>query len=289
MTTDTDLLQRFLFEGAGVRGEFVRLDSSFRALLDRHDYPPAIARQLGKALASVALLSATIKLEGSLILQIQGDGPMHTLVAQADSKGGIRGLARWHGEVTHDYLTLSELAGKGHIVMTIDAQGSERYQGIVELHGDSLAETLREYFLRSEQLPTRIWLASQGDLAAGLLLQKLPADHGPEEAWEHLVTLSDTITGDELLELPFSDLLHRLYHQETVRLFDAGPVAFRCSCSRDKIERLLLGMGEQEVTSILEEEGEFRADCEFCLSKYRFDSVDVAALFADAMPASGQQ
>ena len=289
MTTDTDLLQRFLFEGAGVRGEFVRLDSSFRALLDRHDYPPAIARQLGKALASVALLSATIKLEGSLILQIQGDGRMHTLVAQADSKGGIRGLARWRGEVANHNLTLSELAGKGHIVMTIDAEGSERYQGIVELHGDSLAETLREYFLRSEQLPTRIWLASQGDLAAGLLLQKLPADHGPEEAWEHLVTLSDTITGDELLELPFSDLLHRLYHQETVRLFDAGPIAFRCSCSREKIERVLLGMGKKEVASILEEEGEIRADCEFCLSKYRFDSVDVAALFADAMPASGRQ
>jgi molecular chaperone Hsp33 len=289
MTTDTDLLQRFLFEGAGVRGEFVRLGSSFRALLDKHDYPPAIARQLGKALASVSLLSATIKLEGSLILQVQGDGPMHTLVAQADSQGGVRGLARWQGEVTHHNATLAELAGRGHIVMTVDADGSERYQGIVELHEESLAETLREYFLRSEQLPTRIWLASQDDLAAGLLLQKLPEGHGPEASWEHLVTLSDTITGGELLELPFSDLLNRLYHQETVRLFDAEPVAFRCSCSREKIERVLLGLGRQEVDSILEEEGEICADCEFCLGKYRFDRVDVAALFADAMPPSGRQ
>ena len=289
MTTDTDLLQRFLFEGAGVRGEFVRLGSSFRALLDNHDYPPAIARQVGKALASVSLLSATVKLDGSLILQIQGDGQMHTLVAQADSNGAIRGLARWRGDVRNHNRTLAELAGKGHIVMTIDAAGSERYQGIVALHGDSLAETLREYFVRSEQLPTRIWLACEGGLAAGLLLQKLPAGHGTEEAWEHLVTLSDTISGDELLALPFRDLLHRLYHQESVRLFDAEPVVFRCSCSREKVERVLIGMGQEEVESILAEEGEVRADCEFCLGKYRFDSVDVAALFADAMPASGRQ
>ena len=289
MTTDTDLLQRFLFEGAGVRVEFVRLGSSFRALLDNHDYPPAIARQLGKALASVALLSATVKLDGSLILQIQGNGQMHTLVAQADSQGAIRGLARWRGDVLNHYRTLAELAGEGHIVMTIDAEGSERYQGIVALHGDSLAETLREYFVRSEQLPTRIWLASEGDLAAGLLLQKLPAGHGAEQEWEHLLTLSDTITGDELLALPFRDLLHRLYHQENLRLFDAEPVVFRCSCSREKIERVLLGLGREEVESILAEEGEIRADCEFCLGKYRFDRVDVAALFADAMPPSTPQ
>lgn len=289
MTTDTDLLQRFLFEGAGVRGEFVRLNSSFKALLDNHDYPPAIARQLGKALSSVALLSATIKLDGSLILQVQGDGPMHTLVAQADSNEAIRGLARWEGDAANPDMTLSELAGKGRIVMTIDARGSERYQGIVELHGDSLAETLREYFVRSEQLPTRIWLASEGDLAAGLLLQKLPEGHGAEEAWEHLVTLSDTITDEELLELPFSELLRRLYHQEDVRLYEAEPVVFRCSCSREKIERVLLGMGRNEAESILAEEGEIRADCEFCFSKYRFDKVDVAALFTDAMPATGGQ
>ena len=125
--------------------------------------------------------------------------------------------------------------------------------------------------------------------AAGLLLQKLPAGHGDEADWEHLVTISETVSGDELLELPFDDLLRRLYHQEDVRLFEAEPVAIRCSCSREKIERVLIGMGQEEVESILAEEGEVRADCEFCLGKYRFDSVDVAALFADAMPASGRQ
>ena len=289
MTTDTDLLQRFLFEGAGVRGEFVRLHSSFSALLDNHDYPVAVARQLGKALVSVSLLSATIKLDGSLILQVQGDGNMHTLVAQAQSGGGIRGLARWEGELPEPGLTFAQLAGNGRIVMTVDAEGSERYQGITQLHGESLAESLREYFMRSEQLPTRIWLASEGGLAAGLLLQKLPAGHGTEEAWEHLVMLSETITDVELLELPFEKLLHRLYHEEDVRLFDAEPVAFRCSCSREKIERLLVGMGEREIDSILEQEGEIRADCEFCFAKYRFDRVDIAALFRDSMPVPNPQ
>ena len=288
---DTDRLYRFLFQGKGVRGEFIRLESSFDAALANHDYPAAIAEQLGHALAAVTLLSATVKLDGSLILQAEGDGVMPVLVAQATSERTLRGLAHWQ-EIPGERRGLAELMEAGRMVMTIDATGSERYQGIVALEGRTLADGLQEYFSRSEQLPTRLWLASSDGVAAGLLLQRLPqetTEHlSSEEEWEHLVTLAETVSDEELLALPLKELLHRLYHQEDIRLFDPDPVAFRCSCSREKIETALRGLGRGEAEAIIEERGEIRADCEFCNKSYRFDAVDVAALFTeDSMPESG--
>lgn len=276
--SDGDTLRRFLFESMGVRGEIVHLDASWRAVQGIHPYPQAVASQLGCALAAVALLSTTIKLAGSLVLQVQGEGPLTTLVAQASHRRTIRGLAHWRDPVPDG--DLRSVYGAGKLVMTADAPGGERYQGIVALEGDGLAQALESYFLRSEQLPTRLWLTSDHRRAAGLLLQRLPDAVSPDDDWERIIMLADTLTVEELLDLPQEDLLVRLFHEERVRIFEPEPVAFRCSCSRERMETVLRTLGREEAESILAEQGEIAADCEFCNRRYRFDAVDVATLFS---------
>ncbi|WP_026611800.1 Hsp33 family molecular chaperone HslO [Methylocaldum szegediense] len=277
--SDFDSFQRFLFEDLGIRGELVRLDSSWQAVLERHSYPPAVSSQLGQALAAVLLLSATIKFRGSLILQAQARGPLHTLVAQATHQKTIRGLAQWNGEVTGE--TLSDIYGPGHLVLTVRNDDSEPYQGIVALEGDDLAGAIQTYFSRSEQLATRLWLTADEQRAAGLLIQELPTQARDRDDWARVEFLADTITPAELLHLPGQELLYRLFNEERVRLFDSEPVAFRCGCSRERIESVLLAMGNQEVESILEKEDSVEVFCEFCNRRYLFDRVDIGGLFAD--------
>jgi molecular chaperone Hsp33 len=275
---DFDNFRRFLFEDIGIRGELVRLDSSWEAIRAHHAYPPPVQAQLGQALAAVLLLSGTVKFKGSLILQAQGSGPLTTLVAQATHTRTIRGLAHWRGEVTGD--TLAEIYGGGRLVLTIQNEGAEPYQGIVALEGGNLAEAIQTYFARSEQLATRLWLAADGERAAGLFIQELPSHRRDPSDWERIAFLADTVTDPELLYLPGEQLLYRLFHEEKVRMFEPDPVVFRCGCSRERIERVLLGLGREEVESVLEEQGAVEADCEFCNRRYLFDRVDIGALFA---------
>ena len=246
-----DTLHRFLFERTGIRGELVHLDTSFRAVLERYDYPEPVAGLLGQALAATALLSATIKFEGSLILQLQGKGAVRLVVAQCDYQRHLRCLARWEHEIPEG--GLREMMEGGQLVITIDpGPGKKRYQGIVSLEGvDSLAAALEQYFSQSEQLGTRFWLAGSGERAAGMLLQHLPEAEGDELDWERVEILGATVTDQELLELPAEELLYRLYNEEEVRLFEAEPVSFRCSCSRERIETTLEQLGEEEVRMIL--------------------------------------
>jgi molecular chaperone Hsp33 len=279
----SDSLHRFLFERAGVRGELVYLDASWRAVLDIHAYPDPVRQQLGKALAAVLLLTGTIKFEGSLILQAQGDGPLRTLVAQATHRRTIRGLARWNGAVP-DTAGLADIFGDGSIAITIEPLGGERYQGIVPLEGADLAAALETYFSSSEQLDTRLWLTATEQRATGLLLQRLPAEGGTEEDWERISLLAQTVTVDELVSLPAEELLYRLFNEETVRLFESEPVAFRCTCSRQRIEDTLRAMGEAEIESIVEEHGAIEVDCEFCNRHYHLDRVDALKLFAASVP-----
>ena len=276
-----DVLHRFLFEDTGIRGELVHLDTSFRAALDRYDYPQPIAVLLGEALAAAALLSATIKFEGSLTLQAQGEGPVRMLVVQCDHQRHLRGLVRWDGELPGAGAALNELFGAGRLVITIDpGRGKKRYQGVVALEEESLAVALESYFSRSEQLDTRLWLAASGERAAGMLLQRLPDAPEGDEIWERLGILGATVTAEELLDLPSEELLRRLYHEEEVRLFESEPVSFRCSCSREGIETMLRSLGEGEVKGILAERGEVKVACEFCAQRYHFDAVDIERLFA---------
>jgi molecular chaperone Hsp33 len=273
-----DQLRRFVFEGAGVRGAVVHLDASWQAVLDRHPYPPAVQPPLGQVLAAVVLLSSTIKFEGALILQVEAQGPLRTLVAQATDRRTLRGLARWEGEVPQGS-GLHETFGAGRVVLTASAPGGERYQGVVALEGASLSAALETYFAQSEQLPTRLWLAADGSRATGLLLQRLPVKSEDDDTWPRAVVLADTMKEDELLDLSAEPLLYRLFHEERVRLFDAEPVSFRCGCSRERIEGLLRSLGRDEVDAVLADEGVVEVTCEFCNRVYRVDAVDAAALF----------
>jgi molecular chaperone Hsp33 len=275
-----DHLHRFLFEGVGIRGELVQLDAGWQAVLARHDYPSAVQSQLGQALAATVLLSATIKFKGCLILQAQGEGPLQTLVAQATHRRTFRGLARWDGMVPQG--TLAETYGLGRLVLTIQREGRDPYQGIVPLEGINLAEALQTYFSYSEQLNTRLWLAANEQRAAGLFLQELPASQPENEtAWERIAWLASTVTAQEMLSLPPMELLYRLFYEEQVRLFESEPVAFRCGCSRQRIEDTLLALGQEETDAILEEQGSIEVDCEFCNRHYSFDRVDIEQLFTE--------
>ncbi|MHB8425835.1 MAG: Hsp33 family molecular chaperone HslO, partial [Gammaproteobacteria bacterium] len=211
-------------------------------------------------------------------LQIQGNGPVPLLVMQCTSRFNLRGLAHWRGESLPT--GLKALLGDGRLVITIEPAGQgERYQGIVPLEGETLAASLEGYFQRSEQLPTRLWLTAGNDSAAGLLLQVMPHRERDPEAWQHVTVLADTVTDRELNTLPAEQLLHRLYHGEDVRLFEATPVSFRCQCSRERIEATLRGLGMDEVRAIIEEQERVHVDCEFCGRGYEFDEVDVQTLF----------
>jgi molecular chaperone Hsp33 len=288
MAPQPDSLHRFVFERPGVRGELVHLDAAWRAVLERHPYPEVIRRPLGEALTAVLLLTATLKFEGSLILQAQGQGPLRTLVAQATHNRTVRGLARWDDELDAQgtAATLAELFGEGRLVLTIEPKGSEPYQGIVPLQGDGIGAAVEAYFGASEQLPTRFWLAVNGQRATGLMLQRLPGPAADEDGWNRTTLLADTVAEDELLSLPAAELLKRLFHEEDVRLFEPDPVAFRCGCSRRRIADSLRAMGRREVDDILAEQGIIEVTCEFCNRDYRFDPVDAHELFADVVPAA---
>ena len=274
-----DQLFRFLFEDLGVRGEFVSLDTSFQTALSNHNYPPIVAEQLGQTLAASLLLSATLKFNGSLIMQIRGDGPISMLVAQADDQQAVRGLAHWKGDVPKG--DLATTFGDGVLVMTIKPTNGKAYQGIVNLEGDNLADALHVYFAQSEQLKTRLWFAVNNERAVGLMLQELPEHGGKAADWQRVEMLADTITDDELLTLDTETIIHRLFHEESVRLYDPKPVSFTCDCSRKKVETSLLTLGPTELRSLIEEKGVIEADCDFCNKHYQFDAIDIEQLITD--------
>jgi molecular chaperone Hsp33 len=277
---DSDTLRRFVFEGAGVRGALVHLEASWQAVLERHPYPRAVQAPFGQSLAAVMLLSSTIKFDGALILQVEAEGPLRTLVAQATDQRTLRGLARWEGEVPEG-ASLADAFGAGRLVLTASAPGGERYQGVVALEGASLAGALESYFAQSEQLPTRLWLAADGKRAAGLLLQRLPGATGDEDAWPRAALLADTLRDAELLQLGAEALLRRLFNEETVRLFEPEPVAFRCGCSRERVEGLLRALGRAEVDEALAAQDAIEVTCEFCNRLYRVDRVEAELLFRE--------
>lgn len=288
MKTQSDSLHRFLFEHAPIRGELVHLDASWRGVLERHDYPPLLRQMLGELCAAAVLLAATLKLDGSLVLQIQGRGAIKLLVVECSGDLKLRATAKWEGPL---HGGLPELVGDGRFVITLDPKnGKQAYQGIVALEGESVAEILQSYMTRSEQLETRLWLAADDHTASGMLLQKLPEQTEEDaDAWPRVTQLADTLRDDELLQLPARELLHRLYHEETVRLFEVQPVSFGCTCSRDSVAQMLRMLGEEEVESILAERQAIEVHCEFCNHRYEFDKVDAAELFAAAVPVEANE
>lgn len=284
---EKDILQRFLFEYAPVRGEAVRLDATWRQVLERHDYPPAVRGVLGEMMVASVLLSATLKFDGRMTLQIQGDGPINLLVVECWTYQGpegkrytLRGLA--HGGEDVEPGLLQDMFGTARLAITLEpSEGERRYQGIVELVGERLADALHDYLQRSEQLDTYLWLAADSEHAAGMLLQRLPGDEGTDaDAWNRAQRLGDTLREDELLTLPPGEIIYRLFHEEDVRLFESETVAFHCSCTRERVGDMLRSLGMDEVHQVLKEQQDIRVACEFCNQQYVFDAVDAEQLFA---------
>lgn len=293
-SSNSDALHRFIFENSPVRGNIVRLDHTFNTALQHQNCPPALRKALGELMAAAALLAATLKMQGALVLQIQGSGALKLLVVECTAELTLRATAKWTENLIKDDLTdtdfadsnFAELVGDGQFVITLDPKdGGQGYQGIVQLEGNSIAEVLQNYMQRSEQIETRIWLACDNQTAAGMLLQKLP-DLPEQDAdlWDRTGHLANTMRQDELLDVPAEELLLRLFHEETIRLFDAQTIKFHCTCSRTSVGSMLRLLGAPEVTDILEENGDVEVHCDFCNAAYTFDKIDIEQLFsADIM------
>jgi molecular chaperone Hsp33 len=313
----SDTLHKFLFDAESgsrspVRGEIVSLAATWRQIKERHDYPEPVLRVLGELVAASTLLSANLKFNGALIMQIHGDGPVRLLVVECNANLTVRATVKLSSNLPiADDATFADLVnvnGEGRFAITLDprdsSQGQKPYQGIVPLEGATVAEALEGYMRRSEQLDTQLWLAADGDHANGLLLQKLPLEGGTpagsvanpfdpeaeshaEEVWNRAVTFANTLERDELLEVDPPTLMRRLFWEETLAVYDPAPCAFRCSCTRERVAAMLVSLGAQEVDETLAEMGNIHVDCEFCNKSYDFDPVDCAQLFATTNTMDG--
>lgn len=281
MNNQNNQRTRFIFDHTAVRGLHVQLQDVWQHIVERKHYPIAIRRALGELLGAGALLSSNLKIDGTLIVQVQGQGVLKMLVVEATSEHTVRATARWDETATiSDDADLNTLLGdNGIFVITLQPKDGEAWQGVVPLEGGSIATMLMHYMARSEQLETHIALASDDHHVGGLLLQRLPEEQLDEDQWQHLTTLADTLTATELLNLDAQNLLYRLFHETPSRVFPAENIEFACTCSRGKVSDMLLLLGGQEVGSAVLAEGSITVDCDFCNEHYTFDEQDVNALF----------
>ncbi|HSC75704.1 MAG TPA: Hsp33 family molecular chaperone HslO [Pseudomonadales bacterium] len=278
----SDQVVRFLFEECAVRGVWVNLQKSCGDVLAKKGIGPAGRVLLGESLAAAVLLGSSIKLQGRVAIQARGDGVLKLLVAESTQDAGIRGVINLDASVDLQAIpSLKQLIGSGYLAVTLLPDEGESYQGIVPLQGVRLQDCLADYFALSEQLSTALWLVSDGERAAGLMLQAMPGEDNDGEDWRHLHTLASTLTSEELLSLPCEVLLHRLFHQETVRVFDAEPVRFQCTCSEERSRNALAILGRDELHKLFSEQPDVDIDCHFCGAKYRYTANDMADIFGD--------
>ncbi len=272
-------LTPFIFSNLAVRGAIVQVTDGWRNWLSHRPYPETVQVMLGQAMAAAPLMASTLKFEGKLSLQAEGDGAVPMLVVQANHQLEMRGMARWKGEIGG--AANPALFGKGRLGIIIEPSGEgSRYEGIVPLSGETLAACLEGYFERSEQLETQLFLSANAQALGGLILQRMPAeDCVDEDAWPRLHALLQTLSDDELLRLPPEEILLRLFHDEGLELFPSRPVSLACRCSHGKTSELLLNMGEEEVRSIMLEQGQVEMECGFCGQRYLYDSAAVDQLF----------
>lgn len=296
-----DQVRRFIVENRPVRGHWVRLDTAWRELCAHANYPQPVRELLGQAVAASVLLAATLKFRGTLTLQLQGDGAVSLLVAQCTHDFRLRAVARFDATALDEILVAPKrdarifrqlVGGSGRVAVTIEAdERSMRYQGIVPLTGASLADSLESYFATSEQLPTRLILAADNERGAGMLVQKVPGSSAAdpselEETWKDAQRGIESLSPADLLERPVEELLGRGFAEHDLRLFRGAPVQFQCRCSQGRVAGLLRALGADEVRDVLREQGAVTVTCEFCHRPYRFDAVDVEALFAGTSEGS---
>ncbi len=297
-------LRTLLFTEQPVRAQLTQLTQSWRRIIENHDYPSSVQTMLGELVAASLVLSASLKFNGSLILQIKGDGPVKLVVAECNSELGIRATAMFDKTTSispdADFKALVNESGKGRFVIILDPKdrlpGQQPYQGIIEITGNSIAQAIEGYMAQSEQLQTRLWLQADSNTAAGLLLQQMPSTGGivsaqtaqpesttipesSETAWDRLLMLSNTLKQQELLENPSDVIAKRLFWQEPHETLAVRQPSFHCTCSREKVARMLKSLGEQEINEAIVEQTVLSVNCDYCNSKYEFDAVDCAALF----------
>lgn len=298
----TDQLKKYLFEDRSVRVQAVRLNETWQHAQEHHQYPPAVQRLLGELMAAAALLAANIKFEGSLVLQIQGSGPIALLVVECQSDLSLRGTVKIRDghEVPADgtMQSLLNVDGEGRFMVVLDPRrklpGQQAYQGIVPLEGETVAEVLQHYMKASEQLDTRLWLQADGEHAAGLLVQSLPGEGGKAQTSDtsdslaRAIVLAETLKPGELLSADIDTVIHRLYWEEPLIAFEPATVRWHCPCTRERVASMLRSLGEAELQDILAEQGQVEVTCDFCGKPYRFDAVDCSGLFAAAKPMPEQ-
>ena len=298
MTNSADSLHHFLFEDrlnkpTPIRGNLVHLNQTFQLAMQHQHLPNALKIALGELMAASALLSATLKMEGALVLQLQSKGALKLLVVECSQSFNfglkMRATAKWD-EAQTDVIqkrNFIDLIQHGQFVITLDPSIGEAYQGIVPIEGSTIAEMLQNYMLRSQQIDTSLWLHCDGETASGMLLQKLPNNaemnyaNEDHDAWNRINILADTVINDELQNLPAETLLTRLFSEEDVRLFEPKPTQFSCSCSKTKVGNMLRLLGADEVNGMLAELGNIEVNCDFCNKRYTFDSIDAAQAMLD--------
>jgi molecular chaperone Hsp33 len=273
-------LQRFMFEHAEIRGEIAHLDDTFITIINQRPYPAVIKKLLGEALISCLLLAGSIKFEGEISLQFQGDKRLPLLLIQCDNQLQLRGFANYQDALIDiDY---SNAFLQGQMVLTITPfNQTKSYQSMLPIDSISMADNLMHYFAQSEQLSTRVWLTVGNKSAAGMLLQLMPGQDSlqRENFWEYATHLGQTVSAYELLTLDNETLLYRLYHETELRLYPARMVHFKCRCNLEKITHVVTLLGEDEAKKIVSEQESISIHCDFCNSHYTFDAIDIHLLF----------
>ena len=282
--SNPDQRQRLLFDDLAIRGELVGLEQTYQDVLKQHPYPKPLQQLLGEFMAAVTLLSNTLKFEGILSLQARGAGQARLVMAEIQNQEQLRAIAQYND----DFVDSGAILGEGTLAITIDPKVGKRYQGIVSLRDHGLAAALEDYFLQSEQIRTRIWLAADGKRASGMLLQALPGSasqsslEADADGWDRVTQLAATITDAELLELDNESMLYRLFHEEVVRTYSPTDVWFQCTCSRERSANAVYSLGIESAREVIAQDGVVQVDCQFCHAKYNFNQDDVEQLFADA-------
>jgi len=275
-----DSIQRFLFKDLNIRGQHLKITQAWAKLTENRGYPKALKTLFGELTAMTVMMANGMKNEGSVIMQVQGTGPVNLLVVEVSHDLKIKGVAKTNRELTNEQ-TPDELLGDGKILVTLEnTQTETHYQSYIEREGNSLIESFEAFFNQSEQLPTKLWLASDDHSLAGVMIQKLPdTENSDADGWDRITHLSSTLTDEELCSLEVHDLLHRLFHEETIELFDAKPIQYHCPKEIDKIEAMIKGLGEEEVRQLLAEQGEIVINNDMCHFHVRLTQEDIDRIF----------
>ena len=284
---NSDQATRFLLPELGIRGVAVHLADSAERIRDRPDYTEAVSHLLGEATAATVILGHHIKVDGRLSLQLKTDGDLRTLFTESTAQGTVRGIAQIaEGATGPEVRDLTALGGDRLLAITIENKGvgnreMQQYQGLVAVDRPTLAEAIEQYFVQSEQLPTRLLLAADKGHAAGLMLQKLPgSDDRDRDGWDRALALFETLGEQELLDLPSAEVLHRLFHDETLQILEQSPVTFACSCSRERAQDMLISLGPDPEGDGLDHPTDVK--CEFCGEDYHFTAGEMAVIHASS-------